>query len=321
MSLLWRVAFVNAVLLLIAAAVLALSPATVSAEIRVTEGLVLALGAATLVAVNVLVLRRVFAPLRQLTELMGEVDPLAPGRRIEADRALAEVAALEDAFNGMLDRLEQERRTSGRRALDAQERERRRLARELHDELGQNLTGIMLLLDALARDAGPELRPAAEQAQEAARAAVEQTRDIARGLRPQALDEFGLRSALTTLATGFAERTGIRVRHEIAADLPPLAPDRELALYRAAQESLTNVTRHAEATAVLVRLGGRDGAVELVVADDGRGIGDRPVHDAGGVGGMRERAMLVGGRFAIGPSALGGTEVRLTVPAGAEAAP
>jgi two-component system sensor histidine kinase UhpB len=181
-------------------------------------------------------------------------------------------------------------------------------------QLGQNLTAIMLLLDGLAREAPPELRPEAERVQEAVRAAVEQTRDIARGLRPQALDEFGLRAALTTLATGFAERTGIRVRHELPHELPPLAPDRELALYRAAQESLTNVARHAEASAVLVALRARDAEVELVVADDGRGVGDRPLHDAGGVGGMRERAMLVGGRFAIGPSSFGGTEVRLSVP-------
>ncbi len=117
-------------------------------------------------------------------------------------RSVAEVTALQDAFNEMLDRVEQERRTSGRRALDAQERERRRLARELHDELGQTLTGIVLLLDGLAREAPSPLQPSVEQVQEASRGAVEKTRDIARGLRPVALDEFGLRSALTTLAAG-----------------------------------------------------------------------------------------------------------------------
>ena len=211
-----------------------------------------------------LLLRRVFAPLRELTALMRRVDPLNPGR---ADRRPAvggrgERAA--GAFNEMLDRVEQERRTSGRRALAAQERERRRLARELHDELGQTLTGIVLLLDGI-----PGARPVddagvVEQVQEAARGGVEKMRDIARGLRPVALDEFGLRSALTTLAAGFAERTGLRVRNELADDLPVLAPEPDLAIYRTAQETLTNVVRHAEATAVALALDAVNGARRAV---------------------------------------------------------
>ena len=202
MSLFWRVILVNAVVLVLAGAALVLSPATVSPSVRATEVLVLAAGMAVVVAVNVVILRRVFAPLRELTALMRRIDPMEPGRRIELDRSVTEVAQLEDAFNDMLDRLERERRTSGKRALDAQERERRRLARELHDELGQTLTGIVLLLQGLAREAPPELQPSVGEVQEAGRGAVEKTRDLARGLRPQALDEFGLRSALVTLATG-----------------------------------------------------------------------------------------------------------------------
>lgn len=314
MSLLGRVVLVNAVLLLLAATTLALSPATVSSSVRVTEIIVLVIGAGAVLTANFVLLRRVFAPLRHLTGLMRQVDPLEPGRRIEVNHSVAEVAELERAFNEMLDRVERERRSSGRRALDAQERERRRLARELHDELGQTLTGVLLLLDSLAREVPKELQPDAEQVQEAARGAVEKTRDIARGLRPQALDEFGLRAALTTLAAGFAERSGLRVRHELAGELPRLAAEQELTVYRTAQESLTNVSRHAEATAVLLTLTAKDGTVTLSVADDGRGVGDRPLHDAGGVGGMRERAMLVGGRFAIGTGPLGGTEVRLELP-------
>jgi two-component system, NarL family, sensor histidine kinase UhpB len=314
MSLFWRVVLVNVVVLVLAGAALVLSPATVSPSVRATEVLVLAAGMAVVVAVNVVILRRVFAPLRELTALMRRIDPMEPGRRIELDGSVTEVAQLEDAFNDMLDRLERERRTSGKRALDAQERERRRLARELHDELGQTLTGIVLLLQGLAREAPPELQPSVGEVQEAGRGAVEKTRDLARGLRPQALDEFGLRSALVTLATGFADRSGLRVRHEIAADLPPLAPEHDLAIYRTAQESLTNVARHADATAVVVALSRHDGGAALSVRDDGRGVREAALHDAGGVGGMRERAMLVGGRLEIRRSELGGTEVRLEVP-------
>ena len=302
MSLFWRVALLNAAVLLAALVALTVTPATVSPSPTAEELGVLSAGAVVLLAINVFVLRRVFAPLNALTALMRRVDPREPGRRIAIDRSVAEVAALEGAFNDMLDRLEDERRTSSRRALDAQERERRRLARELHDELGQTLTGIVLLLDAL---------PEAAEAQEAARGAVEKTRDLARGLRPVALDEFGLRSALTTLAAGVAERGGLRVRHELA-ELP--TTEHDLTLYRTAQESLTNVVRHAEATAVTLSLQTHDGKAVLTVADDGRGVADGALHDAGGIGGMRERALLAGGTLEIASGPLGGTEVRLEVP-------
>ncbi|MDP1850101.1 MAG: histidine kinase [Solirubrobacteraceae bacterium] len=314
MSLFARVILVNAVVVVIALAALAFSPATVSSNVRAAEAIVLAAGALAVVVANMLVLRRVFAPLAELTELMRRVDPMQPGHRVEVDRSVAEVAHLEGAFNDMLDRLEHERQTSGRRALDAQERERRRLGRELHDELGQTLTGIVLLLEGLARESAQQTQPAVVQLQEAGRAAVEKTRDIARGLRPQALDEFGLRSALTTLAAGFAERTDVRVRHDLRADLPPLAPEHDLAIYRTAQESLTNVARHADAGAVVISLLAHDGGVMLSVQDDGVGVSPGALHDAGGVGGMRERAMLVGGQLTIGRGDLGGTEVRLFVP-------
>ena len=152
--------------------------------------------------------------------------------------------------------------------------------------------------------------------QDARARAVEKTREIARGLRPQALDEFGLRSALTTLAAGFAERSGLRVHQRVAEDLPELAPEHDLAIYRTAQESLTNVVRHAEATA-RARLARRRRTARVVLSVARRRARRRAraLHDAGGVGGMRERAMLVGGRLSIGRGALGGTEVRLEVPA------
>jgi two-component system sensor histidine kinase UhpB len=173
---------------------------------------------------------------------------------------------------------------------------------------------VVLLLQGLTRDAPAALQPAVAEVQEATRAAVEKTRDIARGLRPQPLDELGLRAALTGLAAGFAERTAIRVRHEIAPDVPPLAPELDLAIYRTAQESLTNVARHAEAQAVVLSLSRTDGGVVLSVRDDGRGVDASALHDTGGVGGMRERAMLLGGRLEIRRAEPAGTEVRLEIP-------
>ena len=314
MTLFWRVVVINGSVLLAAALMLVFSPATVSASVVGAEVLVLAAGLLVVMGVNFFLLRRVFGPLERLARLMRRVDPMSPGRRIGVEGAVGEVGELLDAFNEMLDRLERERRESAQRALAAQERERRRLARELHDELGQTLTGVVLQLDGLGRAAPPELQPTVQQVQEAARQSAEEVRDIARGLRPQALDEFGLRSALITLATGFAEHSGLQVRHELATDLPPLAPDRDLAIYRVAQEGLTNVARHAEATGVLLGLHAENGAVILRIVDDGRGIDPGAAHNAGGLGGMRERAMLTGGRLVIRQLRPHGTEIMLEVP-------
>ena len=314
-SLYRRVVAINAGGLVVAALVLALSPATVSSELTLAQAIVLAVGTAVVIAVNVVLLRRVFGPLERLTELMRRVDPLAPGRRMELERPSGEVAQLYESFNAMLDRLEEERRTSGRRALMAQERERRRLARELHDEVGQTLTGVVLQLEGLHRAAPAELAEPVALLQETAREGVEEVREIVRGLRPQALDEFGLRSALISLADGVTERTGVRVRARLDPELVPLAPEQDLAIYRVAQESLTNVARHAGAAAASLTLSREGTCVVLAVRDDGRGIrADEAAEQSSGLGGMRERALLVGGRLDVRALAGGGTEVRLEVP-------
>jgi two-component system sensor histidine kinase UhpB len=319
-SLFWRVVAVNAGVLVAAALLLALSPATVSPTLQLAEAVVLAVGTVLMISVNLLLLRRVFGPLEQLTHVMRRIDPHAPGRRLALDRADPEVADLCHAFNSMLDRLEDERRTSGRRALAAQENERRRLARELHDELGQSLTGVVLQLEGLQRTAPAELQEAIAGLEETARECVEDVREIARGLRPHALDEFGLRSALISLAAQVSDRSGLRVRPRIGAGLPALDPEQDLAIYRVAQESLTNVARHAEARNVSIALEPSDGGVTLRIRDDGRGISE---FEAGlrssGLGGMHERALLVAGRLRVRRCPEGGTEVRLDVPVGRSA--
>jgi two-component system sensor histidine kinase UhpB len=313
MSLFARVVAINAGVLVTAALALAVSPATVSPNVRIAEAVVLGLGTAVLIAVNLLLIRRVFEPLERLTALMGRVDPHDPGRRLALDRTDPEVAQLSRAFNAMLDRLEDERRSSGRRALAAQEGERTRLARELHDEVGQTLTGVMLQLEALQRTAPAELQPSIEELREAARDGVEDVREIVRGLRPQALDELGLRSALMSLAAQASDRGGPRVRPRLGP-LPALPPEVDLAIFRIAQESLTNVARHAGARNVSLELDARDATVTLRVRDDGRGIDADPGRRSTGLGGMHERARLVGGVLLVSRRPEGGTEVRLDVP-------
>jgi two-component system, NarL family, sensor histidine kinase UhpB len=138
-------------------------------------------------------------------------------------------------------------------------------------------------------------------------------RRISSELRPEMLEHLGLVSALTELSTSFARVSGIHVEREFATVLPRLAPEIELAVYRIAQEGLTNVARHAHASHVTISIEpGRDSVV-LQIADDGRGFADRPV-EHGGLRSMRERALLVGGALAIKNGADGGVEIRLEVP-------
>ena len=158
MPLFRRVVTINAALLVMAALVLALSPATVSPTVTAQEWVVLAVGIGLVIAVNVVLLRRVFGPLERLEATMKRIDPLDPGRRIGVGAPDDEIARLGRAFNAMLDRLEHERADSGRRALRAQEAERARLARELHDELGQLLTGVVLQLEGLGAAVAPGRR-------------------------------------------------------------------------------------------------------------------------------------------------------------------
>jgi two-component system sensor histidine kinase UhpB len=298
----------------LAVAVLVLAPITVSVPTALRElGLILAGFAVMLLAYRVL-LQRALAPLERLTTLMHRIDPLAPGRRLDVGRADAEVAALADAFNQMLDRLEDERRESGRHALSAQEAERRRIARELHDEIGQVLTGLVLRSETLYRRAPAELRDDLAELREAARHGGEEVRQIAQRLRPEALDELGLQSALLALAASVSERGALLVERELARDLA-LNPEQELVIYRVAQEALTNVLRHARASKVELRLeSDASGDVVLTVRDDGIGIAAGSEGNANGVRGMRERALLVGARLTIRASRPRGTEVVLRLP-------
>lgn len=311
MTLFRRVLVVNAALLVAAATALAISPFTISAPIAEVEAVVLTVGLILLLVLNYLILRRAFRPLEQLSERMRSVDLLRPGGRMPPSGE-DQIAALVLAFNEMLERLEQERRESGARALGAQEAERKRIAAELHDEVGQSMTGVLLLLERLAGET-PSRVEAVVEAQQAVRKSLDEVRRIAEELRPEPLEHLGLISALKSLAADFRKRTGLQLEWRFAPDLPPLDSDVELVLYRVAQESLTNVARHAEATRAVLSLERGPGTVILRIDDDGSGLNGRHT-DGHGLRGMRERAMIVGGALAIETSEAGGVEVRLEVP-------
>jgi two-component system, NarL family, sensor histidine kinase UhpB len=308
--LLWRIFAGNAVVLGVATTALVLSPVTVSFPAAERELIVLALGLALLLWVNYVLVHHALAPLRRLADVMHAIDPLAPGRRARLPSAPPEVAELGTAFDQMLERLEEERRESARRALAAQEEERSRVARELHDEVGQALTAVLLGLDRLAAGVEGQRAQRVLDLRETTRATLEEVRAIAANLRPEALDELGLPTALRQLCVE-AQRTGVGVEREIPGRIE-LDPAAEVVVYRVAQEALTNALRHARAEQISLVLRTGPGATVLEVRDDGDGIGGR--RPGAGVRGMRERALLVGGTLELGEQPGGGTCVTLTVP-------
>jgi two-component system sensor histidine kinase UhpB len=312
LPLFWRVLVVNVSLLTAIALLLIVTPVTISSPIALTEAIVVVVGLLVTVAANAVLLRRAFAPLGRLARRMETVDLLRPGQRLQVLRH-DEVGRVVASFNRMLDRLERERQESARRVLAAQEDERVGIARDLHDEVGQVLTGVLLQLNSIAETA-PEHRVELDEARQSVRRALDEVRRISSELRPEMLEHLGLVSALTELATTFSRVTGVGVDRDFATSIPTLTPEVELAVYRIAQESLTNIARHAEASRVRMTLdSGRDSVV-LRVADDGRGFGGAPV-EHGGLRSMRERALLVGGALAIKEAPEGGVEIRLEVPA------
>jgi two-component system sensor histidine kinase UhpB len=312
MSLFWRVFTANAALLVAAALVLGVTPVTVSWPIAVTEAVVLGLGLAGMLAVNAVLLRLAFAPLTALATRMSQVDLLAQPHPLVPD-GRGEIAALVTAFNDMLARLEAERRDSTGRAIAAQEDERRRVATELHDEVGQTMTGVLMQLERLRDGVTADRRGDLSDAQEAVRATVAEVTRIAHELRPSLLDHLGLVSALTELSRTFAHRTGITVDCRLTPYAPELDSDTELAVYRIVQESLTNVARHAHARRVELTLQPTPQRVHVEVVDDGHGLPTESVAGAG-LRGMRERALLVGGHLTVATAPSGGVRVSLDLP-------
>ncbi len=262
--------------------------------------------------------RRRLRPLEDLVEAMEKVDlssprPLLPAS-IDGVAETEEVERIELAFLRMMRRLEAERRRAGSAALHAQEEERARVARDLHDEVNQSLTGLLLRLEAARETAPPELESELAETKALANQAMRELLSLARQLRPTALDDLGLVAAIG----GQVEQLGHgEIEAELSAegDFSDLGDDAQLVVYRVAQEALSNAARHSGAAHVEVRLR-RTGAggVVLEVADDGRGFAFEKSERGLGIGGMRERALLVGGELTIESRPEHGTTARLDVP-------
>jgi two-component system sensor histidine kinase UhpB len=312
-ALLTQVLAVNTAL--ITATVLA---ASVAASLRLETALerraFLVLAAAILATalVNGWILRRRFAPLEAIIDTMERVDLAQPGLRVAAEADSADVERLHGAFNRMVARLEDERAGAARAVLRAQEAERARLGRDLHDEVNQALTGVLLRLQATAQSAPPELAAELRETQAVATQAMSELRALAHELRPGSLEDLGLEAALGTLIDEFSGRTGLRTTLDVRGDVEAFRRDEQLVVYRVVQEALSNIARHACARKVHVGIARRHARGTVRVIDDGRGIADgRP--DGHGLAGMRERALQVGGRLDIHSAVGNGTTVELAL--------
>lgn len=313
-TLLAQVLGVNAVLIaatVLAAAVLVRLEIVLGADQRNLLLLIAALLAPVLV--NGLMLRRRFEPLERLVRAMEGVDLATPAGRPQLPAPETdEVARLHSAFDRMLDRLHAERTQAAGDVLRAQEAERTRIARDLHDEANQALTGVLLRLQATAQRAPDELRDELRETQQAATQAIEELLRLARELRPAALDDHGIAAALRSKVDDFARQTGVATSLDLRAqDLAALGPDEQIVVYRVVQESLSNVARHAGASQVLVQARREGADVVARVTDDGGGF--RRLAANGGIGlvGMRERALLAGGALHVSSAPGSGTTVEL----------
>ena len=317
-TLLTQVLAVNTVLVAVTAFVAAVVARERLNEAVSTQGmLLLGLAVLAVVLLNSLLLRRRLEPMGKLVSTMSAVDLTSPGTRAEVSRgASSEVQRLTGDFNRMMGRLEHERRESGRAVLRAQEQERTRIAQDLHDEVNQALTGILLRLEATMSDAPPHLVGELADTKALATQAMEELLHLARELRPTALDDHGLVPALASQIAAFGERTGIRSRFiPPSGDLPRFSDEEQLVIYRVTQESLSNVVQHAGASRVDVELN-TVGRTVLRVRDDGKGFEARNGRNRNnrlGVSGMRERALLVGGNLAIFSTPGEGTTIELTM--------
>jgi two-component system, NarL family, sensor histidine kinase UhpB len=314
-TLLTQVLFVNTVLVALTAFVAAVVARDRLEDAASMEGLLMiGLAVCGVVLLNSILLRRRLEPIERLVETMSSVDLASPGKRSLVSRgAASEVRRLSADFNRMMERLEHERRESGRAVLRAQEVERSRIAQDLHDEVNQALTAILLRLQATIGDAPPGLQEELRESQQLVTQAMDELLHLARQLRPTALDDHGLVPALTSQVADFGERTGIRSTFRRHGAVPPLSDEEQLVIYRVTQESLSNVAQHSGARHVDVELS-FVGRTILRVRDDGGGFNATTNGRTRlGVSGMRERALLVGGHLTIFSEPGDGTTIELTM--------
>jgi len=317
----WKVAIANSAIIVVGAVGGPLILLNFSVQARWPSLIIfLAAGILTILLVNFFILRVAFRPLLELETTMAAVQPGVNEPRARANVADPDVRRMGSLFNAMLDRLQEERHLTAERVLRAQEDERQRVARELHDQTGQTLTHEIIRLDLLLQQTlDPERQRQIEAVKRTLEETLEEVHRMAQDLRPSVLDDLGLVPALRTL---IRQGSGPEVSLHVEGLHGRLPAPIETALYRIAQEALTNTNKYARATRVEINLQCLDEeGVRLSVRDNGVGFdprrvpGDRRPGRAGlGLFGMRERAALLHGTLDVRSQPSRGTEVIANLP-------
>jgi two-component system, NarL family, sensor histidine kinase UhpB len=313
----WKVFAINGLVLSVATLALVVGPVTVSRPTAASELVVLTTGLAVMLLANALLLRVDLNPIDRIIGEMGRLDPTYSQARVtsstsEPGRRLA------DTFNNLLERLAEERASSHARTLAAQEAERQRIAQELHDEIGQHLTVVLLGLKRLEQGLPEALTDEVALLRLSVRAGLDDVRRVAHQLRPSVLTDLGLTNALAALTNDFERHHPAALRRTIAPGLPALSHEAELAIYRIGQEALTNAARHADPRHVDLSLVHSGAELILTVADDGSGFEPTKQHPGAGIRGMYDRAMAIRGDLTISSGIGEGTTLRLAVPLAAQ---
>lgn len=279
-------------------------------------------GVFTSIVVNYLLMRLAFRPLIDVTSALRHIRAGDRDMRVPEVRDDPQIEELSRTLNSMLNVLERQRKRDTALSIKAQEDERKRIARELHDETSQSLTGLVLkirAIEGLVPASLPKVTERLLQAKELAHATLNEVHTMAVRLRPSVLDDLGLAAGLRSYVKEFSENTGIKVnlsQVELAERLPA---ELETVLYRVVQEALTNVARHSGADRCSVTIERSDGVVRGEIADNGCGFDPQAVlrseRNSGlGLHGMKERIELVEGTLSFDSIPGGGSTVNLEVP-------
>lgn len=322
--LLWKVGGAN-LLIVVAALVLALRVGNLHAPGR-EVALVMLVAVVLALAVNLVLVYVALRPLKRLEETAGRVWRGDLGARVVsspiADRDMQRVGG---TINVLLDGLTSDRerlRRLAAKVISAQDAERARLARELHDSTAQSLAGLLMQISALARDCGDNgMGLRLHELREMAASVLEEVRTLSHTLHPRVLDDLGLAAALDWLARRTRESSEVEVTVDAPDEAVPISPAAESALYRVAQESLNNAVRHANPSIVSLTLAVRGDRAVLEVVDDGIGFDMREAEmrrPGMGLFSMRERVGLVDGRLSVDTAPGDGTRVTASVPLAVE---
>jgi two-component system sensor histidine kinase UhpB len=279
-------------------------------------------GVSLSILVNYLLVKLAFRPLDDVTETMKAIRAGHRGIRVPEITDDPQIEQLSKSLNSMLNSMERQRKRAAASVIQAQEEERKRIARELHDETSQSLTGLVIgirMVEETIPDEQPDLRERLQNINDLAHATLNEVHTMAVRLRPSVLDDLGLSAALRSYVKEFSENTGINVDLQLLAMAERLSPEMETVLYRVVQEALTNVARHSGAGNCRVILQRKDAKLEGVISDDGRGFDSETVmmsENGSGLGlhGMKERIELVGGSLDFDSRPNEGATVYIEVP-------